>query len=108
MSPHPASTAKKTLEMRRAVIAQLRDENIAGTQTIRAARDGETREPTDGLTEVLVRLSDGEWAELCEIDAAIARIDAGTWGTCARCSRAIGAKRLAVVPEARTCVACEK
>lgn len=43
---------------------------------------------------------------LGELDAALARVDAGTYGVCERCGRAIPAERLAVRPAARTCVAC--
>lgn len=43
---------------------------------------------------------------LAEVDAARARVDAGTYGTCERCGRAIPAARLEARPVARTCVAC--
>ncbi len=44
--------------------------------------------------------------ELQQIDAALARLAAGTYGTCAICGEPIGATRLAVVPYARTCTDC--
>jgi RNA polymerase-binding transcription factor DksA len=43
---------------------------------------------------------------LAELDAAIDRLDAGTYGTCERCGRAIPPARLDARPEARTCVGC--
>jgi RNA polymerase-binding transcription factor DksA len=43
---------------------------------------------------------------LREIDAALARADAGTYGACERCGGAIPPERLEVRPAARTCVAC--
>ncbi len=43
---------------------------------------------------------------LAEIDAALARIDDGAYGTCAACGRPIGAARLAARPAALTCVTC--
>jgi len=45
-------------------------------------------------------------AELAEIDAALQRIEDGTWGHCERCHSAIGRDRLRAVPEARTCLSC--
>lgn len=45
-------------------------------------------------------------AELQEIDAAIARRDAGTYGVCLDCGRDIPAARLAARPTATRCVAC--
>ncbi|TFV52140.1 TraR/DksA C4-type zinc finger protein [Blastococcus sp. TF02A_35] len=41
-----------------------------------------------------------------EIDAALARIDAGTYGRCTGCGAAIPEERLELRPFARTCVAC--
>lgn len=41
-----------------------------------------------------------------EIDAALARIDAGTYGTCTGCGAAIPEERLELRPFAGTCVAC--
>jgi RNA polymerase-binding transcription factor DksA len=43
---------------------------------------------------------------LAEIDAALARLDAGTYGTCARCRRPIPAGRLLARPRSTTCVTC--
>ena len=51
-------------------------------------------------------LLDGSVAALAEIDAAYARLDAGTYGTCTGCGRPIPPARLAARPVARTCVAC--
>jgi RNA polymerase-binding transcription factor DksA len=45
-------------------------------------------------------------AELAQIDAALARLAAGTYETCAICGEMIGATRLAVVPYANTCTDC--
>ena len=43
---------------------------------------------------------------LGEIDAALARIEAGTYGRCTGCQAEIPAERLELRPFARTCVAC--
>ncbi|MGO4256489.1 TraR/DksA family transcriptional regulator [Marmoricola sp. RAF53] len=43
---------------------------------------------------------------LVEIDAATARLDLGTYGTCERCGEAIGEDRLEARPFARTCIHC--
>jgi DnaK suppressor protein len=42
-----------------------------------------------------------------EIDEALARIDAGTYGVCERCHQAIPKPRLRALPYARLCVACK-
>ncbi|HEX2177166.1 MAG TPA: TraR/DksA C4-type zinc finger protein [Nocardioidaceae bacterium] len=43
---------------------------------------------------------------LAEVDAAIDRVDAGTYGVCADCGRLIAAERLEAQPLARTCIWC--
>jgi DnaK suppressor protein len=43
---------------------------------------------------------------LADLDAALGRLDAGTYGTCEVCGTAIPAARLAARPFARTCVTC--
>ncbi len=45
---------------------------------------------------------------LAEIDAAVERLDAGTYGTCERCGEAIGEERLGARPTARTCIQCAR
>ncbi|MBO0821328.1 MAG: TraR/DksA C4-type zinc finger protein [Nocardiopsaceae bacterium] len=45
---------------------------------------------------------------VAEIDAALARLDDGTYGRCARCGQPIGEDRLAARPAATTCVRCAR
>jgi DnaK suppressor protein len=40
--------------------------------------------------------------------AALARMDAGTYGTCVRCGGQIGLERLGVMPAAQLCIACKE
>jgi RNA polymerase-binding transcription factor DksA len=44
--------------------------------------------------------------QVADLDAALARVDAGTYGICAVCGREIPAERLVARPSARTCVGC--
>jgi RNA polymerase-binding protein DksA len=53
-----------------------------------------------GLVESLKRM-------LADIDAALARIEEGTYGTCARCGNEIGEARLEFRPESIYCVSCK-
>lgn len=43
---------------------------------------------------------------VAEVDAALARVDAGTYGVCERCGAPIGDARLEALPAARLCIAC--
>lgn len=51
-------------------------------------------------------LTEAERQELDAIEQALARIDGGAFGCCARCGGAIGRHRLRAVPEARHCMTC--
>lgn len=48
----------------------------------------------------------GERDRLAQVEHAIERLDAGTYGTCETCGGRIGRARLAAAPRAVTCVAC--
>ena len=63
----------------------------------------------DHATEMFMRELDGGLGEnaehlLGEIDAALKRIDEGTYGTCVVCGREIGEERLEAVPYATLCI----
>jgi DnaK suppressor protein len=45
---------------------------------------------------------------LREVRAALRRIDAGTFGICADCEESINPKRLAALPWASLCIACQE
>ena len=45
-------------------------------------------------------------AKLVDIDAALGRLEKGSYGRCERCGEAIGAERLAARPTAVTCMTC--
>jgi len=54
----------------------------------------------------LTGLAEAAAAELRQVDDALARVDAGTYGICANCGRPIPAARLEARPFAEYCVAC--
>ncbi|MBD3926789.1 TraR/DksA C4-type zinc finger protein [Nocardioides cavernae] len=43
---------------------------------------------------------------VAEVDAALERVEAGTYGVCEVCGRDIGAPRLEALPAARRCIRC--
>jgi RNA polymerase-binding transcription factor DksA len=77
---HPALAhdARRTLEQRRAAIERLLPEA-----------------PTDTA-----------WRELAETQAALERIEDGTYGRCESCGGAIGRQRLLAMPATRFCMSC--
>lgn len=75
-----------------------------GPREDRGAVHGE-RPDVLGRNEML-GLTDLERGALAEIDAALARIERGTFGRCEACAGAIGRHRLRAVPQARLCLEC--
>jgi RNA polymerase-binding transcription factor DksA len=71
-----------------------------------ADRDWTERATERENEEVLERLGAAELAEIGEIRAALARLDAGSYGRCQRCGAEIQQERLAALPFAPTCIAC--
>ena len=49
-------------------------------------------------------LEEGAQQTLTEIDAALKRIEDGTYGTCEVCGKPISAERLAAIPWVRLCI----
>lgn len=52
-------------------------------------------------------MNEHETAELGDIDAALDRIQAGTYGTCSDCGITISAARLNAYPTAKRCIDCQ-
>jgi DnaK suppressor protein len=58
--------------------------------------------------DALERLGDAERLELARIDAAIARMDQGSYGECTDCGEEIEPRRLRALPHALRCQGCEE
>lgn len=56
--------------------------------------------------EVLEGIGQEAHTSIQNIRSALARINDGTYGACARCGQSINPERLAVLPEATHCVSC--
>ena len=57
------------------------------------------------MSEAAKHLKQAE-EHLDAVDAALARVEAGSYGTCVRCGQPIPEGRLEARPTATTCVAC--
>ena len=53
-------------------------------------------------------LRDHNRVHLEAVDAALARLDAGTYGACTTCGKPIGADRLGALPWAALCIECQR
>ena len=61
----------------------------------------------EAVNDELIALDEHSRQEMEEIQAALARIEDGTYGFCARCGDPIDPKRLEILPTARYCVQCQ-
>ena len=53
-------------------------------------------------------LRDRNERQLAAVEAALARLDDGTYGRCVRCGRPIGPERLDALPWAAQCIDCQR
>jgi RNA polymerase-binding protein DksA len=53
-------------------------------------------------------LRDSERAQLRQVEEALERLTAGSYGTCRSCSRPIAAERLEAIPWAALCIDCAR
>ena len=58
--------------------------------------------------EVAETLENNEVTVLTAIEAALRRIDEGTYGTCQSCGRPISPERLEAIPYATRCIECKR
>lgn len=70
------------------------DENFADSGQV-AAEQGEARVLANTLRD-----------NLADVEAALARLDNGTYGLCERCGDRISEARLEAMPAARRCINC--
>jgi DnaK suppressor protein len=95
-------------------LATLRDEHSGSlddeVEEVAATSDNhlaETASATLGR-EIDYTLGDNAEQVLSEIDAALQRIDEGTYGTCANCGGEIPGERLEANPWALLCIDCKR
>jgi RNA polymerase-binding transcription factor DksA len=58
--------------------------------------------------EFTLGLIENEEEELREIDAALERLDKGTFGCCERCKEPIPKSRLKIIPYTKLCIECKR
>jgi DnaK suppressor protein len=103
-----ATFARKALLARKrrlvALAARLRHED---DESQSGRRPGNFDRAADlEVYDVLENLHAAETRELAEIEAALQRLELGTYGQCERCGVFISMLRLRAVPDARLCMGC--
>jgi RNA polymerase-binding protein DksA len=100
-------------ELRGRLVAQLAALRADHDAVVDASRDSNADDEHDpeGATIAFERaqvdaLARSAQQRLEEVDAALQRLDDGTYGTCRTCGRPIAPERLEVRPAATTCATC--
>ena len=112
LSQDQTETLRRRLEAERAAVlertAVFVDENGQIDPTSATSGQGETEHTA---VEIERRVNDALEAQaregLAEVEAALARIEAGTYGRCELCGEAIAGERLVAMPATRFCVTCQ-
>ncbi len=100
---------KQRLQRRRVEIQRSRQAAERGVREVREGRtDPEYEEgaQADHVEYTLNQVSDTHERELIQVDAALDRIDAGTYGECMECGGDIPIERLEVLPYATLDAEC--
>src|SRR5262245_34902220 len=110
MDPHTLETYRQRL----LALQQQLVQRIFGLEDTMQTMDADHDiERTDRVQEeaaevALSALDEQGRREMAAIQAALARIDAGTYGSCDTCGETISTARLTAMPMARRCVACQE
>jgi DnaK suppressor protein len=101
-------------DRQRSLLLETRDE-LQNTEQRQYAEVGDRAPVDEGDQSVGIELADLNMEkmnrhirEIREIEAAKARIEDGSYGTCSECGRDIGFERLLAQPTALRCVACQE
>jgi DnaK suppressor protein len=98
---------RETTEARLAALGGTFDEVVAASADANADDEHDPEGSTIGFERAQVAaLTASARRTLEEVDAALDRLAAGTYGTCLRCGRPIAPARLAARPTATLCVTC--
>lgn len=111
MQQERTETIRRRLERERASLQSDKDALVVENQN-QQDDYGVGNHLADDATEVFLRerniaLHNNADDLLAQIDAALRRLDAGTYGICERCGRPISAERLDALPYASHCIECQ-
>jgi DnaK suppressor protein len=99
----------ETVAELKALLESERDEILSDPTDPESLETDLTDDPGTRLSEreEVEAISAVQRAQLAQVDAALERIEAGTYGTCEGCGVDIPVERLEAMPSAGYCVACQ-
>jgi RNA polymerase-binding protein DksA len=100
---------RRLLAKQEEILAMYRNDLRSGQES----NDSPTEDIVDRANNAYSRelsysISDAERGMMLQIEEALGRIDAGTYGRCANCGQPIAAARLEAVPWTRHCINCQE
>lgn len=105
------SVLRSELNHRRRLVletARRADAELDGLRASTTSTEMEESAQVQTDADALERLGDAERRELKRIDAALARMEQGAYGTCPDCGEEIEPRRLRALPHALRCQGCEE
>ena len=109
MTSDPLVDERAAAQAQIEALTRVFDEVVAAS---RASNADDEHDP-EGTTiaferQQMVALLDQARRRLADVEAALARREAGDYGVCESCGRPIAPERLAARPAARTCIDCAR
>ena len=102
----PARVRSALLEERARLVAEVAETITAPGQMTYGSQAAAASQVFDLQRDLALR--DRAEQQLALVDAALARLDAGTFGACLRCGRPIAPARLEALPWAAHCIDCQR
>lgn len=105
-SPDPSAARERLVAERARLLAELGEPIEAPGQMTYGSQAAAASHVFEQQRDLALR--DRSRAELARIEAALQRLDDGTYGTCASCGKPIAAERLEAIPWAPSCIDCAR
>jgi DnaK suppressor protein len=101
-----AQIKEKLIEQRREIFYRLQNLDDGWQELSQHDIEMEEEAQKAGLSEIFNQLDLQEQHEIEEIDLALSRMDAGTYGICEGCRKEIPPERLQALPATSYCLKC--
>ena len=98
---------KRLGEMREDIMRLVKENNHDAELPVAEVGDEADAATQSAERELMFELSDNERQSLDAIEAALRKINSGTYGVCESCRQKIAAPRLKAIPQARYCINCQ-
>ena len=102
----PEAIRASLLTERRRLVAEIGEAIVAPGQMTYGSQAAAASQVFAQQRDLALR--DRSDQQLVLVEEALARLDAGTFGTCVRCGGPVGADRLEALPWAARCIDCQR